>query len=149
MKHIRLFEQYSIFATLSNVEIVSIIAYFGKRLKNFKDKENHPHYKGAVDGLLELKSELKQRIKRAHTSEKDEIGRIANDVIRDILREEGRLDYSVGMFKTILKTIDATLENNELTIVVEDDNDYILYDEEKEYLLDLFNKYKKQENNEI
>jgi hypothetical protein len=47
------------------------------------------------------------------------------------------LDFSIGMYKTLLKTIDATLENDKFTPVIEAGDNYVLYDEEKDYLTDL------------
>lgn len=145
MKYLRLYEEHTMFRTLSNLEMVSIISHFANKLKSYteRDMKDHFHYKESIKGLNELKGEIKERIKRDYKSEETEIGKISSDVIRDILREEGRLDFSVGMWKTILKTIDETIKNNKLTVVVEDGDDYVLYDEEKEYLYNLFKKYEK------
>lgn len=143
MNHVKLFESFNQFSTSSNIELISLISYFGKRLKSYSDRnmKDHYHYKNAISGLGTLKDEINDRIKRNYTSEEDEIGKISNDVLREILRKEGSIQFSVGMFKTIIKTINATLKNNEFTPVVEDGNDYVLYDEEKEYLNDIFKKY--------
>lgn len=146
MKHIKLFEMYNQFSVSSNLEILSLISYFGNNLKNYseRDMKDHYRYKSAITGLNTLKEEIEERIERYYRSENDEIGRIANDMIKDINRDENKFDFSIGMWKTILKTIDATIDNNKFTPIVEDDDDYVLYDEEKEYLNDIFKKYLNQ-----
>lgn len=152
MKHLRLYEEYSQYATSSNDEIVSLIAYFAKKLRSYTERnmQNHQHYGDARNGLMTLKEEIRERISRSIRMEQGSSNKMINDIMKELFREEGRkIEFSVGMWKTLLKTINQTLRNNKLTIVVEGDDDYVLYDEEIDYLKDLLEKYKEQEEKSI
>lgn len=139
MKYLKLFEDFDQFSVIGNTQIPHFIKTLGEKLNYFseKDMKDHYNYTHAKENLNKLKITLNSRIELCYKMEGDEINKIAGDVIRDILRDEGRLQFSIGMYKTLLKTIDATLENDKFTPVIEAGDDYVLYDEEKDYLTDL------------
>lgn len=139
MKYLKLFEDFDQFSVISNVDIPHFIKTLGDKLKDFSDRDMKDHYNyiKAKENLNKLKITLKSRIELCYKMEGDNDNKIMSDVIRDIFHDEGKLQFSIGMYETLLKTIDATLENDKYTPVVEAGDDYILYDQEKDYLTDL------------
>jgi len=139
--------KFGMFGTTNNNDLVHLIVHFANKLKSYseRDMKDHQHYIDAIEGLDKLKLEIAERIEHEYRMEQTPTNKMAGDILKDIFREEGiKIHFSVGMWQTLLKTIDKTLEQNKLVPVIEDGKDYVLYDEEKEFLQDLFKKYDKE-----
>jgi hypothetical protein len=145
MKYLKLFEEYSRFAVVSNQELIILISELANRLKSFseRDLKDNYHYTNSIKVLTDVKEEIYNRIDSAYKMEQGEDNKMMGDIMREINYEDGKFSFSVGMYKTLLKTIDVTIENEELTPIIEDGDDYVLFDEEKEYLDKLFTERKK------
>lgn len=145
MKYLKLFEEYNRFAVVSNTELIILIAELAKKIESFSErnlKDNY-HYLNSIRVLNDVKEEINDRIDHSYKMEQGSDNKMMSDITREINYEDGKFNFSVGMYKTLLKTIDATIENEKLTPIIEDGDDYVLYDEEKEYLDKLFTERKK------
>jgi len=128
----------------TNDEIVRIFASQIKTFNYFHGRdgfENHYKYVSALNFPKNMIADLEER-KDSHIrfhGSKNKGDMVLSDIMREITWEEGSTTFSPAMYEAIINMIKYWDKTKEYKFFL-DPGEYILFDEEKKYLTDLFKK---------